>query len=149
MIKQNKERLRHFIRIEFVRFSIVGGVGFLINLFLLYILNRIIGVPIFISQLIGAEVSLFSNFMLHHHWTYKSHNVNKSVARLLVQFHATSWPAILGSALMVTAGRNILHLSDLFALVISSFIALAWNFAWTKYIIWKNISPNEIERISK
>ena len=50
---------------------------------------------------------------------------------------------------MVTGGEKIFHLSNLFALVVSSVIALLWNFGWSKYVVWRNIKPSEIERIAE
>lgn len=126
------------IKIDFVRFCIVGASGFFINLGLLTVLYGQLGAPLFVAQLISAEVALFSNFILHHNWTYKSKNVTKSVPNLLTQFHATSWAAIVGSAVMVTVGVRYLELNYFVALVISSAVALAWNFFWTKFVIWRH-----------
>jgi len=63
--------------------------------------------------------------------------VKKSAPTLLWQFHITSWVAIVGSAAMVSVGVKTLHISYFVALVISSAIALLWNFTWTKFIIWQ------------
>lgn len=147
MLAQLIIKTKRLLKIDFVRFCIVGGTGFVINFIILDILHRVFNVPIFVAQLIGAEISLFCNFMLHHHWTYKAHKVKKSMGRLLIQFHATSWPATLGSALMVTGGEKFLHLADIWALAVSSSIVLAWNFFWSKYIIWRDVTEPDIERI--
>lgn len=135
------------LKIDFVRFCIVGGTGFVINLAILVLLTKVFDIRIFIAQLIGAEIALFSNFILHHNWTYKKNKVKKSVVSLILQFHATSWPAIIGSTIMVSVGVSLLHMSQLVALIISSAIALVWNFVWSKYVIWKNITEKEIEEI--
>lgn len=148
MIAYTSSKLEHIFKLEFVRFCIVGGTGFMINFFLLAILPKVFGLPLLISQFIGAEVALFSNFMLHHHWTYKSHKVDKSMKSLIIQFHATSWPAVLGSTVMVYAGVRLLHLNKLEALAISSAIALVWNYAWSKFVIWRDVTPKEVEEIA-
>jgi putative flippase GtrA len=149
MVAYTKEKLARLLKIDFVRFCIVGGTGFVINFIILIVLNKLLHVPIFIAQLIGAEIALFSNFMLHHHWTYKGHKVPKTIPKLLMQFHVSTWPAILGSALMVTAFERLLHFSNLLALATSSAIALSWNFGWSKYVIWRKVTPGEVERIIK
>jgi dolichol-phosphate mannosyltransferase len=148
MIAYSRVRLERLLKIEFIRFCIVGGTGFVINLILLLLLHKALGINIFVSQLIGAEISLFSNFMLHQHWTYKAHKVEKTLTNLLVQFHLTSWPAIIGSALMVTGGEKLLHLSNVVALVVSSVIALLWNFVWSKFVVWRDVDAKEIEEIA-
>lgn len=103
----------------------------------------------FISQLVSSELALFGNFMLHHRWTYKRHHVQKTLSALLIQFHATSWPAILGSSVMVSAGETYLHLTSLVALAMSSAVLLCWNFAWSKFVVWRDVAPKEIEEIAQ
>lgn len=145
MIVYTREKLERLLKIEFIRFCIVGGTGFIINVLILALLPRVISMPLFVAQLIGAEVALFSNFILHHNWTYKNNKVKKTIPELLVQFHATSWPAIVGSTLMVSGGVRYLHMSKYTALVISSAIALGWNFVWSKFVIWRDVSNEKIE----
>jgi dolichol-phosphate mannosyltransferase len=145
MLAYTKGKLERLLKIEFIRFCIVGGTGFVINLALLTILHKVFTLPVFIAQLISAEIALFFNFMLHHHWTYKSHKVNKSLANLIIQFHVTSWPAILGSSVMVSLGEKYLNLNNLSALALSSVIVLFWNFTWSKFVVWKDVSSDEVE----
>jgi dolichol-phosphate mannosyltransferase len=149
MVAYTRAQIVRLLKIDFVRFCIVGGTGFVINLVLLTLFHKILGWPVFLSQLLGAEIALFSNFMLHHHWTYKAHKVHKSWQRLLIEFHTTSWPAILGSSAMVTVGEHNLHLGNLSALAVSSVIALLWNFVWSKYVIWRDMTAKDIEEVAK
>lgn len=144
MIAYTRAQLLRLLKIDFVRFCVVGGVGFIINLCFLTLFHKVLGLPVFLAQLLSAEIALGCNFILHHNWTYKHHNVRKSIPRLIVQFHATSWPAILGSALMVDFGVRFFHLSSSLSLVISSLIALLWNFLWSKFVVWKDVSDVEI-----
>ena len=130
--------MKRLLGVDFVRFCMVGALGFLINLFLLTLLFRMLHLPIFVSQLLAGEVALFSNFMLHHNWTYKHRKTTKSIQSLLIQFHVTSWVAIVGSALLVSVGVHTLHMMYVVALVFSSAIALMWNFVWSKFVIWKH-----------
>jgi putative flippase GtrA len=103
-------------------------------------LYKVFDSPLFISQVVAAEVALFSNFIFHHHWTYKASNVRKTISKLIVQFHLTSWMAIIGSALIVSFGVHVLKLDYLVALVLASASALFWNFGWSKFVIWRRHS---------
>lgn len=144
MVAIINKKIKHILRLDFIRFCIVGGSGFFINIIILYILKSLLGLPLFLAQLLGSEIALFSNFMLHHHWTYKSKKTDKTLPKLFIQFNLTSWPAIIGSSLMVSIGVSILHFNYLIALIASSIIVLGWNFVWSKYVIWKDISSNQI-----
>lgn len=130
--------LQRLIANEFIRFCLVGVSGFCINFLLLRVLYQRLHISIFVAQLISSEIALFSNFLLHHHWTYRRKQVTKSISTLLWQFHASSWAAILGSAVMVGGMVNWLHTSDLVALVIASAVAMGWNFSWSKFVIWRH-----------
>jgi dolichol-phosphate mannosyltransferase len=129
--------MRRLLKIDFVRFCIVGSLGFVINFFLLTLLYKVFHSPLFIAQIAAAEVALFSNFMFHHHWTYKASNVRKTITKLIVQFHVTSWAAILGSAVIVSLGVHVFKLNYVIALVFASASALFWNFGWSKFVIWR------------
>jgi putative flippase GtrA len=148
VISYTKDKIARLLQIEFIRFCIVGGTGFVINFILLYLLNGVFGLDIILAQFIGAEIALFSNFILHHNWTYKHHNVEKPKHQLIIQFHLTTWPAILGSVAMVSISVKVFHLSNFVALIISSVISLIWNFVWSKYVIWRDVSSEEIEKLS-
>lgn len=144
MISYSAKKIKRLLRIDFIRFSLVGGTGFVINLSILTALHKGLGLALVPSQLVGAEIALFSNFMLHHHWTYKGRNHQKKLSSLIVQFHAVSWPAILGSTLMVSFGVIVLNFSDLVALAFSSCIALLWNFFWSKYVVWRDVKSSQV-----
>jgi len=127
---------------DFARFALVGALGFAINFLFLYLLYHRFRAPIFVSQLVASEIALGNNFWLHHHWTYKGHNSPKTIRRLVFEFHASSWIAIAGSAVLVTGGVKLFHLGYFAALVVASLIAAGWNFGWTRYYIWRHtLSP--------
>ena len=130
--------MRKLFKIDFVRFCLVGTSGFILNFGLLTLLYKVLSLDLFVSQLIASEISLFSNFVLHHYWTYKHKTVTKSLRSLIWQFHMTSWVAIAGSALLVSLGVHTFKLNYVIALVVASIIALFWNFLWTKFVIWRH-----------
>ena len=148
MLAYTKNKIELLLKLEFIRFCIVGGLGFVINFILLIVLAKAFNLSIVLAQLIGAEIALGTNFILHHNWTYKAHHVTKNLKSLIVQFHVTTWPAILGSTAMVSLGVDVFHMSKFFALVISSLVSLMWNFVWSKFVIWRDVTPKEIEEIA-
>ena len=131
--------VRRLLRQDFVRFCMVGAVGFLINLVILKLLHDAWGWPIVLATLIGSEVAYFSNFLFHNSWTYKHKaKVEKSFKRLLVQFHLSAWSGMLLNVLIVYIAVTMFHLDSAIGLVIASVIVLFWNYVWTKFYIWRN-----------
>lgn len=138
--------MRRIIQHHFVRFCLVGALGFVINFLLLTLLYKKLDWPLFIAQLIAGEIALFNNFLLHHHWTYRGHGKENRILSLLIQFHATSWVAIVGTAVVVSFCVHYLRMHYIPALVIGGAVALVWNFIWSRYVIWRahtTISPVE------
>ena len=139
-------KVKDLHKIDFVRFCIVGTLGFIINFSLLTLLFKVLGLHVFLAQLISSEIALFNNFVLHHNWTYRDNVTNKSIKNLLIQFHMSSWSAILGSSVIVTGAVKIFHLHYLVALIIASAFGLFWNFGWTKFVIWRHQSDGAIKQ---
>ncbi len=50
---------------------------------------------------------------------------------------------------MVAGGVKFLNLNKVIALVISSAVALFWNFAWSKYVIWRGVTSKQINEIAE
>lgn len=138
-------KIKNLQKIDFVRFCIVGTLGFIINFGLLTLLYKVLGIHVFVAQLIAAELALFNNFVFHHNWTYKDRGRDKTIKNLLIQFHMSSWTAIIGSAAIVAGGVHLLNMNYGLALVIASVVGLFWNFAWTKFVIWRHHQEVEIE----
>lgn len=132
-----KTTISKLLEKDFVRFCIVGAVGFIVNATLLKLFVNYAHLRVYIAQALAAEIALFLNFIFHHNWTYKNASESKSVRQLVVQFHMSSWVAILGSALIVGVLVNKLNVPLMISLAISSITALFWNFFWSKYVIWK------------
>jgi putative flippase GtrA len=137
-----KTTITTLLQKDFVRFCIVGGVGFIVNALLLKLFVDYGHLRVYIAQAVAAEIALFLNFLFHHNWTYKHKTENKTIKQLIIQFHLASWAAIFGSALVVAVLVNKFKLSLILSLAISSVIALFWNFFWSKYIIWRNNDTN-------
>jgi putative flippase GtrA len=143
-----QQKVQKLLEIDFVRFCIVGAIGFTLNAVLLLLLNKNLHSP-FIAQLIAGEIALFSNFMFHHHWTYKASKVRKTITKLIVQFHITSWVAVIGCAFIVSLGIHVLHLSPLVSLALAAIAAMAWNFGWSKFVIWRKHEPVKSKAITE
>lgn len=57
--------------IQFVKFSIVGGIGVLINLGLTYALTQFFGLWYLYSNMIGIACAVVSNFAGNKFWTFQ------------------------------------------------------------------------------
>jgi dolichol-phosphate mannosyltransferase len=68
-------RLLHGMRhpanwLQLVRFGVVGGVGFVVNLAVYAICVRAIGVDYHIAAVAAWLIAVMNNFVLNRHWTF-------------------------------------------------------------------------------
>lgn len=82
---------------RFIKFLIVGGTGFFLQMLTVWIIVHL-GVEQFIAAMIGGEVAILSNFMINNLWTFgdtKEIKEQGSFLRRLVKFNVASLGAIV------------------------------------------------------
>lgn len=130
------------LKIDFVRFGIVGSVGFVVTAIFLRLLRKAFGLDVLPATFIASEFGLLSNFFFHQNWTYKHvDHSHKSTWKKFVHFQTSSWSGVVIFTAIETVGVKVFKLNDLVALVIAAGITMFWNFFWTKYFIFKGKTP--------
>lgn len=134
-------RLGELTRGSFGKFLVVGGIGFVLNAFLLVLLHDWFAIAATVANLIGAGVAIFSNFNLNNIWTFSHKKISGPREYLwkLVQFYGTS---IFGVVVIQT---GTIWLGDylfgdtlyfVYFLVGTAFL-LIWNYVMYSTVIWK------------
>ena len=76
---------------RFVRFNIVGSIGITIQLVVLAVLFRKLGVHYLLATVVAVEVSVLHNFLWHLRWTWVDRATHAAdVRRMFLKFHVTS-----------------------------------------------------------
>lgn len=125
------------LKIDFIRFGIIGFIGFTVNYLLLTILFKFLKLEIVFAQIISGEIALLGNFLLHNFWTYKNHE-HISYIKKLLNFHITSFSGQLIILTIEFYLVNKIKLNYGIALIIASGVAMFWNYLWTKYYVFKS-----------
>ncbi len=134
-------------QVDFIRFCAVGGIGFAVNYGFLYLLHDTLSLPILLSQLVGAELALISNFTLHANWTYKTYKEESLWSRIL-KFHVTMLMGYTINTVTVVELVSKLGMYYGFALVIGSSAALLVNFWTSRYYVWgRSEKPSKISTV--
>jgi len=132
-----KKTKNKMLKIEFIRFGLVGSVGFVTNFIFLSVFYKMLAIEILIAQIMAGEIALLVIFMLHNSWTYKGHKHTPTTKKLF-KFHGTQWTGQLLILLIVTLGVKTFKINYGFSLIIASVLVMFWNFAWTKLYVFKN-----------
>lgn len=125
---------------RFIKFGIVGFLGFVVNFVFLRIF-RGIGLPEFLSWLFSTEAAIINNYTLNNLWTFKEVKIAglKSTIVKFFQFNVTSAGALIIQSIFGPLGVKLIGVRYDFivlALVIV-FLVLPYNYVMYNLVIWK------------
>lgn len=95
---------------RFIKFLIVGGTGFVVQLGMTY-LSILLGLPQHIAAMIGGETAIVSNFLINNVWTFSDTKSVKEKGNFwirLIKFNFTSLASIGIQGLVVYIAVKIL-----------------------------------------
>ncbi|RLC91938.1 MAG: hypothetical protein DRI77_13365 [Chloroflexi bacterium] len=75
--------------VRFIKFSIVGTIGALVDFGTLYLLHAVLGLPILLSNTCSFTAAVCSNFLWNRYWTYPDSR-SKPIRAQLLQFFAVN-----------------------------------------------------------
>jgi dolichol-phosphate mannosyltransferase len=125
---------------KFIRFGIVGFLGFVVNfLALRFFRNR--GVAETLSWALSTELAIINNYILNNVWTFSEKKISglKNTIVKFLQFNLTSAGALVIQSLLGPLGVKLVGVKyDAFVLVaIILFVVLPYNYTMYNLFIWK------------
>lgn len=125
---------------RFVKFSIVGALGAVIDFALLNLLRGYFGWPLLLANTVSVSVAIFSNFVWNRLWTFPESRTRKK-RKQLPQFTLINIVGLLINNLIVVGLDAVLspYIGEPWSYNIAKAIAIAvvlfWNFGanrlWT------------------
>ncbi len=127
--KHNKEYDR------FLKFSIVGASGIIINMGCLYILTEFFKIFYLFSSAIAIELSIISNFILNDIWTFK----NERNGNFFVRMGKFNLSRIFASVInvFILFMLTIIGINYLLANLIGIFVATLFTYVTSVLWVWK------------
>ena len=125
---------------RFVKFCLIGGIGAVINLGILYLLTNYYGKSyLLLFGAIAIESGLLSNFILNKTWTFKDREVKgfKSLGRALYRDHLVRFFGILLNLFVLWFLTSIFGVYYLFSQLVGILVAMMWNFVGNKWFTWE------------
>ena len=128
-IKYKKEVIH-----QFIKFGIVGLIGTIINLFILFLLTDLAGVYYLFSAIIAFFIAMTSNFILNKIWSFKE-KINDEFRKKWGQFFIVSLAALIINLIFLYILTELLKIhyiiSQAMAIVIAMIINFLGNKIWT------------------
>jgi putative flippase GtrA len=104
-------RLLHGMRrpanwLQLVRFGLVGGVGFVVNLAVYTLFVHGVGVEYRVASIVAWMVAVANNFVLNRHWTFDARDglAHRQAMRFLLVSLATEVISLLALTILVETG---------------------------------------------
>ena len=124
---------------SFVRYCIVGGIGFILNVIGLELFYRI-GFSPGVAAAIGAEFAIISNFTLNNYWTFSHKKIQRKrhVPSKFLFFNFVALGAILVQGIVVGWGTS--HYGDqsrlIFLVFAVGFFVVPYSYFMYNRFIW-------------
>lgn len=127
----------HILPVRFILFSMVGTVGLLVALALLFVCTEILGWAIDKSHIIVTIIVMIGNFFLNNTLTYRNQRLKgKAILFGLASFTlACSFGVLLN--LQVRNGTSLAGLPWYIASGLGLVVGAAWNYAVSSAFVWR------------
>lgn len=134
MIKKQIKKHKKLID-QILKFGVVGGLAFLIDYGLLYVLTEFVGIHYLISSVISFTVSLIFNYILSIKWVFDV--TKKQTAKEITIFVILSVIGLGINQVVMYVGSDLLHIYYMLTKIVATAIVMVWNFITRKIFIEK------------
>ncbi|MGQ4872929.1 MAG: GtrA family protein [Promethearchaeia archaeon] len=121
---------------ELFKFAIVGFLGALVNLLLLYIFTEYLKIYYLISEIIAIIIATIHNYLLNKLWTFKEKLDMKIITKFLKYCITSGISLILNIAILYYL-VEYWNLWYFYAAIIAIACTFIWNFFSNKYWTFK------------
>jgi putative flippase GtrA len=124
-----------FIPVQFIKFCIVGSIGGVIHLGLLYFLTEFFNIWYLFSAAFAFTVAVINNFILNKYWTFQ--NRAPEIPQQFITFFIISVISLginLSVLYVLTEYVNMWYMT---AQVVAIFVALSNNYVGNKKLTFK------------
>ncbi|MEG1498323.1 MAG: GtrA family protein [Bacteroidales bacterium] len=122
--------MKVFLTLEFVlkflKFAIVGTLGFFLDFGVTYFCKEILKIQKYISNSLGFITAVISNYFLNRIWTFQSHN--PELGAEFVKFIVISLVGLCLNNLIVYLCHGKWNVNFYLAKVIAVLVVTFWNF---------------------
>lgn len=131
-------------KLRFIRFAIVGFIGYLVNASFLFAFTKL-NFSSVVSWGLSTEIAIINNFILNNLWTFREKEIKgfRNVVRKFLEFNLTSLGALIiqttaGSISDIILGSSYRQIALPFIVV---FLVLPYNYFMYNVVIWRTWKP--------
>jgi len=125
--------------IEFIKYGIVGSMGALVNLFVLFILTEFFLINYIISEIFAFIIASINNYIFDKIWTFRE-DIRINIANKYLKFLFINIIGLFINLLILYTLVNYFNIWYIFAEIIAAGFAFIFNYLGNKFWTFKNKS---------
>ncbi len=141
-----------FTHSSFIKFCIVGGIGFLVDFAFAYLFIHVLNISKVIANMMSAEVAIISNFLLNNSWSFAHKKIDNQVSAIynFLKFNLVASGSIIiqGAGMWIALtllGDSAIHIGSIefhswiiYKIFIIFFIIIPYSYIFYNKFIWKD-----------
>ncbi len=137
-------RIDTLLSSRFLRFSLVGASGVIVDMFFLYCLSdpSMLGFGLTRSKIIAAELAIVNNFLWNDFWTFRDLKTDqrsrKQKLKRFLKFNAICFIGLVLNVVILNVLFNLAGMNRYLANAIAIFLVTLWNFWMNLKFSWRS-----------
>lgn len=117
-----------------LKYAIVSCSGIFVNYFFLFLFHEFFKVYYLYSAAIAIEISIISNFIFNHHWTFNDRKKKENIFLRFFKFNLICFGGLLINISILKVLKDVVGLN----LYIAEFFGILGGFFWNFYLsnVW-------------
>ncbi len=120
---------------QFFKFALVGGIGTLVTILVLYLLTEKLGIYYIISAIFAFIIAMTHNFIFNKIWTFKE-DIRMDIGRKYLQFSLVSILALIINICFLYTFTEIFGIYYIISQILAIGVAFIINFLGNKLWIF-------------
>ena len=126
------------LNLQIIKFLLVGGSGFAINISLFYILTKFLYIWYILATVISFSTSIFWSFFIHKRWTFNQPiEKNSALSFEIIKFFFLSFINVSVNTMIIYFLVEKIHLTPTRSAIVSNLFVAIYSFYIYKKIIFK------------
>ncbi len=122
-------------KVQFFRYFFVGGIGFVTDFVIYYVLTRYLDTFYIYANIISFITAMIVTYVMSVAWVFPRRS-GRSMAAEFFMFAAIGVVGLIINSLVLSLLTQKLHIFDLIAKVVAAAIVYIWNFFVRKYLLF-------------
>jgi putative flippase GtrA len=124
-------------KIQLFRYVIVGGISFIVDYSLLFVLTEHVGLHYIVSATISFIAGLIVNYTISTSWIFRNSKLSNTTVEFII-YGAIGVVGLFLNNILLYLFTDILHIHYMLSKLITAALVMGWNFVGRRIILFNN-----------